>query len=769
VLSTAVNDSTTNSNNGNGLTLEGQNCLAALHMNGLETLQYQGASSSHIFVLVRANLEVIKNYADDIDYPMLLNRETLRDIATRGNLEQHIASVEISHIPEMSKFLPYEYIYGKFSLRMPEELYKRRRGEDTAFSNIIRIKLTEQLIEKDLTQPNEFNIKNVRESSALVTSFPLHCPTTLESLRKSWLKYPIIPWNQPFEQLRRYFGEKIALYFVFLGHYSWWCVAAAVVGTPMQLAVFATGDYSAPYLPCFSYFIALWGVLMLEFWKRKESEWAMKWGTLGCEVTEIDRPEFVGVAIKSYVNGREMMYFSNQKRRRYIQQSLIGICVLVTMVVGAIASIYVIRFTIRPFVGSFAQTIASIINSLQIQCTSVLYYNLAVGLNDRENHRTETMYEDSLITKIFLFEFVNNYASFFYLAFLAELMTDECPSSADGGCMVPLALNLGIVFISRLIVGNICELLLPYLSYRWRVRRALQSTHSESETKLLSLLTRPEKEYMLEPYDSHSASIADFMELAIQFGYASMFAAALPMSPLLSLISNFVETTADAYKLLNVHRRPQPQSCEDIGTWQSIFTIISIISVITNSSVSVFTMSVTDSLGDFTRFWVYIAFQWSCFLIQVSIMCGLNDVTDDVKVQTQRTTFLVDKVIDQTPDDVITHYVPYDVDPSSEGNTARSLSQKQTAHHDAHIQANPIREKISLTLPQTRLKVKEQVRKSTKNAAADATKSDSKIKPAVPSADSTDYQLFHTAVVLEALIVSPPGKNDQSVDTLIDL
>lgn len=34
-------------------------------------------------------------------------------------------------------------------------------------------------------------------------------------------------------------------------------------------------------------------------------------------------------------------------------------------------------------------------------------------------------FEDSMITKIFLFQFVNSYASFFYLAFVAKTM-GEC-------------------------------------------------------------------------------------------------------------------------------------------------------------------------------------------------------------------------------------------------------------------------------------------------------------------------------------------------------
>lgn len=45
-----------------------------------------------------------------------------------------------------------------------------------------------------------------------------------------------------------------------------------------------------------------------------------------------------------------------------------------------------------------------------------------------------------MIGKIFLFQFVNSYASFFYLAFVAQF-TGDCPP--DIGCMPALASNIG--------------------------------------------------------------------------------------------------------------------------------------------------------------------------------------------------------------------------------------------------------------------------------------------------------------------------------------
>ena len=43
-------------------------------------------------------------------------------------------------------------------------------------------------------------------------------------------------------------------------------------------------------------------------------------------------------------------------------------------------------------------------NAVQIQAMNALYSVVARTLNDRENHRTDTQYEDALIGKTFLFQ-----------------------------------------------------------------------------------------------------------------------------------------------------------------------------------------------------------------------------------------------------------------------------------------------------------------------------------------------------------------------------
>lgn len=62
-------------------------------------------------------------------------------------------------------------------------------------------------------------------------------------------------------------------------------------------------------------------------------------------------------------------------------------------------------------------------------------------------------------------------------------------------------------------------------------------------------------------------------ELAIQYGYVTLFVSAFPLAPLLSLLSNVVEIRTDGWKLLHAYRRALPLGAEDIGTWFAIFQV----------------------------------------------------------------------------------------------------------------------------------------------------------------------------------------------------
>jgi hypothetical protein len=100
--------------------------------------------------------------------------------------------------------------------------------------------------------------------------------------------------------------------------------------------------------------------------------------------------------------------------------------------------------------------------------------------------RTDTFYEDSMITKIYMFQFVNSYASFFYLAFIAEVVGD-CPKN---GCMGILGTNLAVILASRILMAGLREVVVPYILHKRKLDYEMK--HSSGK------LTRPEKELLFD-------------------------------------------------------------------------------------------------------------------------------------------------------------------------------------------------------------------------------------------------------------------------------
>jgi anoctamin-10/anoctamin-7 len=97
--------------------------------------------------------------------------------------------------------------------------------------------------------------------------------------------------------------------------------------------------------------------------------------------------------------------------------------------------------------------LAAVINALQIQLLNYVYGSVADRLTEYENHKTDSKHENALIAKTFLFKFINSYNSLFYIAFIKHFHV----GCAEGGCMYELQNQLGIIFISQIVVNNTLE------------------------------------------------------------------------------------------------------------------------------------------------------------------------------------------------------------------------------------------------------------------------------------------------------------------------
>ncbi|RXN22072.1 anoctamin-7 [Labeo rohita] len=333
-------------------------------------------------------------------------------------------------------------------------LAKGHENKDTFFKTTQRHQIGPFEIPKTPGDPQSLNMRQI--------------------LHHYWARWACWKKYQPLDHIREYFGEKIALYFAWLGFYTGWLLPAAVVGFIVFLfgiwlmvtdvaaeELCSSGDifvmcplcnicsywnlssicytYKAGLLfdnggtVFFSIFMSLWAVTFLEYWKRTCSILSHRWDCSEFEeIEERPRPEFTALApmtVRNPVTGAEEPYFPETQR---LSRTLTGNMVIILMIsivlifliaiilYRTILSIIIYRSQNAFFIfsaGRIASLTGSMLNLLVILLLSRLYTYLAQILTRWEMHRTQTKYEDAFILKVFIFQFVNFYSSPVYIAF----------------------------------------------------------------------------------------------------------------------------------------------------------------------------------------------------------------------------------------------------------------------------------------------------------------------------------------------------------------
>ncbi|XP_061588629.1 anoctamin-8 isoform X2 [Cololabis saira] len=283
--------------------------------------------------------------------------------------------------------------------------------------------------------------------------FPLHEQRILNQLMTSWVQ--AVCERQPLDDICDYFGVKIGMYFAWLGFYTNSMLYPAAIG--FLLWILAEADQTSQDICCvvFALFNVVWATLFLERWKRREAELAYRWGTLDipAESLEEPRPQFRGVKRCSPITGCEEFYYPPWKRTLFRWLVSLPVCLLclcfvfVAMLLCLELQEVVMEIQELPGVTRF---IPKILLAITVTVCDEVYKKIAYWLNDMENYRLKSAYENNLIIKMVFFEFINSYLSLFYIGFYLKDMER-------------LKEMLATLLIFRQFLQNIKEVLQPYL------------------------------------------------------------------------------------------------------------------------------------------------------------------------------------------------------------------------------------------------------------------------------------------------------------------
>ncbi|XP_076445347.1 anoctamin-1-like isoform X2 [Babylonia areolata] len=333
-----------------------------LRMEGLH-LEYDRRGDEIHFVKIHAPYEVLRRYADILKIRLPVKERLVERHGKKfEDMQSPVHSVSVrlweavggcfsklvtpfavdrEAVPSLKRKYTCPYSCDKeYLFEMPED--RSSVFTPACRSWIVDYILRRKSFSKDKQKAYSFGVRKMIADSFYEAAFPLHeghwksgsAANERKLLFDHWAWWKNCFKFQPLDHVRQYFGEKIGLYFAWLGFYTSMLIPATVVG----LAVFIYGlaimwtnpvskelcnanitmcplcDVQCPYWmlheACthvaasrifdnaatvfFAIFMSLWGTLFLEFWKRKEATIQYKWDlTNFVSEEEPPRPEYL--------------------------------------------------------------------------------------------------------------------------------------------------------------------------------------------------------------------------------------------------------------------------------------------------------------------------------------------------------------------------------------------------------------------------------------------------------------------------------------------
>ncbi|KAM9733780.1 LOW QUALITY PROTEIN: anoctamin-7 [Menidia menidia] len=470
-----------------------------------------------------------------------------------------------------------------------------------------------------------------------------------------WAKWSCWRYYQPLDHIREYFGEKIALYFAWLGFYTGWLLPASVVGTLVFLVGFWLVATDVPakevcesggaFVMCpicnicsywnyssicltykagllfdnggtvfLSVFMSLWAVGFLEFWKRTCAALSHRWDCSHFQdIEERPRPEFTAMApmtMRNPVTGAEEPYFPQEKRLNRTLTGCMVIVIMVAVVLMFLIGIILYRTILSSIIyrsqlsflsmsaGRISSLSGSVLNLLVILLLSRVYTSLAHILTRWEMHRTQTEYEDMFILKVFVFQFVNFYSSPVYIAFFKGRFVGHPGSYStlfgvrNEDCGAGGCLvELAQELLVIMVGKQLINNVQEFLSPK--LRSWWQNRRGGGAGGGGGARGPWEEDYQLLVCEG---LFSEYLEMVLQFGFITVFVAACPLAPLFALVNNWLEVRLDALKLVTEFRRPVVERAQDIGLWLPILQFITHSAVLSNAFLIAFTSSFVPRL-----------------------------------------------------------------------------------------------------------------------------------------------------------------------------
>ncbi|XP_066503527.1 anoctamin-1a isoform X2 [Hoplias malabaricus] len=359
---------------------------------------------------------------------------------------------------------------------------------DSFFNNKIRSSIVYEILKRTKCTKTKFTmgISSLLANGVYTSAYPLHDgdidgvhaeTNDRKLLYEEWASYSFFYKYQPIGLIRKYFGEKVGLYFAWLGVYTQMLIPAAIVGVIVFLYGCATVDDNIPSMEIcdernnitmcplcdracsywklvtacgtarashlfdntatvfFSIFMALWATMFMEHWKRRQMRLNYIWDLTGFEEEENHpRAEYEFHVMQKSLKKESPSKTEKQKltctdRMPAYMTIIIMMCFMICVTFAIVFGVVLYRISIktalhmsststfRSNVRATVKTTAAVINLIIIIIMDEIYGMVARWLTVLEVPKTDKSFEERLIFKTFILKFANAFTPIVYLAF----------------------------------------------------------------------------------------------------------------------------------------------------------------------------------------------------------------------------------------------------------------------------------------------------------------------------------------------------------------
>ncbi|XP_043917785.1 anoctamin-7-like isoform X2 [Protopterus annectens] len=616
------------------------------------------------YLKLSAPWDVLVYYAEELCMRAPLQAHPNPDMNTSDRVlkKLHIPNIMYDEVPNK----PMDYYTCAFR-KSKLDKFLGSENHDYYFTNTQRNRIMYEILSRTAygkRKRAEVGIDRLLNEGVYSAAFPLHegtfempeyevSPEDLnprQVLYSYWARWCKWYKYQPLDHIREYFGEKIAIYFAWLGFYTVWLLPAAVVGTFVFISGLITMSNNIPaqeicssggeYLMCplcdtcdtwniseicpmaklgylfdhpgtvfFSVFMSFWAVTFLEYWKRKNATLAHHWDCMDFEEEEErPRPEFAAMAPlmeQNPITGIKEPYFPEKDRLSRIITGFMVIIIMLSVVMIFLVSVIMYRGIVSMMMyhtgntilmaqaGNIANISSTMVNLVLILLMGQVYTALAEKLTKWEMHRTQTHFDDAFTFKVFVFQFVNFYSSPFYVAFFKGRFVGypghygKLFGMRNEDCGPGGCLIELAQQLFIIMVGKqIVSNIQEFVIPKMKSWRQKRQIAAIRGCQIPQEPKRWEEDYELIECEG---LFDEYLEMVLQFGFITIFVAAFPLAPLFALLNNWVEIRLDAQKFVCEYRRPVAERAQNIGVWFNILEGLAQLSVIINAFLIAFT------------------------------------------------------------------------------------------------------------------------------------------------------------------------------------